>query len=54
MAAEYGDDRRTPLLEAEESQAFSEEDLLTNDPITVVLSTKRWCRPPRAALNHTN
>ena len=40
VAADYGDDRRTPLMEAEESQAFSEEDLMTNDPITVVLSTK--------------
>jgi topoisomerase-4 subunit A len=44
VAADYGDDRRTPLMEAEESQAFSEEDLMTNDPITVVLSTKGWVR----------
>ena len=37
---DFGDARRSPLIQAEEAQAFSEEDLLTNDPITVVLSTK--------------
>ena len=44
VAADYGDARRSPLIQAEEAQAFSEEDLLTNDPITVVLSTKGWVR----------
>ena len=44
VAEEYGDPRRSPLLEVEEAQAFSEEDLMTNDPITVVLSTKGWVR----------
>ena len=44
VAADYGDPRRSPLIQAEESHAFSEEDLLTNDPITVVLSTKGWVR----------
>ena len=44
VATDYGDARRSPLIQAEEAQAFSEEDLLTNDPITVVLSTKGWVR----------
>ena len=40
----YGDDRRTPLVARKESQAFSEEDLLSNDPITVVISQQGWIR----------
>ncbi|MBL6708751.1 MAG: DNA topoisomerase IV subunit A [Pseudomonadales bacterium] len=44
VAEEYGDPRRSPLTEVEEAQAFSDEDLLTNDPITVVLSEKGWVR----------
>ncbi|MEC8620674.1 MAG: DNA topoisomerase IV subunit A [Pseudomonadota bacterium] len=44
VAKEYGDQRRSLLTEVEEAQAFSDEDLLTNDPITVVLSEKGWVR----------
>ena len=47
VAGEYGDERRSPLVDPGqtlESQAFTEEDLLTNDPITVVLSDKGWVR----------
>ena len=44
VAENYGDPRRSPLTEVEEAQAFSDEDLLTNDPITVVLSEKGWVR----------
>jgi len=40
----HGDDRRTPIVERKESQAFSEEDLLSNDPITVVISKQGWIR----------
>jgi len=43
-AAEFGDDRRSPLVERDESQAFSEKDLLTSDPVTVVLSKQGWIR----------
>ena len=43
-AEEYGDDRRSPLVIRGEAQAFSEMDLLTADPITVVLSQKGWIR----------
>ncbi len=44
VAKVYGDDRRSPLVRREEAQAFSETELLTNDPITVVLSEKGWIR----------
>ena len=44
VAENFGDPRRSPLTEVEEAQAFSDEDLLTNDPITVVLSEKGWVR----------
>ncbi len=44
VAEEYGDERRSPLAEATDAAAYSEEDLLTNDPITVVLSEKGWVR----------
>ncbi len=41
---QHGDDRRTPIVARKESQAFTEEDLLSNDPITVVLSKQGWIR----------
>lgn len=40
----YGDDRRTPIVERKESQAFSEEDLMSNDPVTIVISKQGWIR----------
>ena len=44
VADEFGDKRRSPLKEREEAQAFSEQDLLTSDPVTIVLSEKGWIR----------
>jgi topoisomerase-4 subunit A len=43
-AETYGDERRSPLVEREEARAFSEADLVSNDPVTVVLSEKGWVR----------
>lgn len=43
-AEEFGDPRRSPIREVDAAQAFSDEDLMTNDPITVVLSNKGWVR----------
>lgn len=43
-AEEFGDDRRSPLVVRGESQAFSEKDLLTSDPVTIVLSKQGWIR----------
>ncbi|MCH8498026.1 MAG: DNA topoisomerase IV subunit A [Marinobacter sp.] len=43
-AETYGDDRRSPIVQREEARAFSETDLIANDPVTVVLSEKGWVR----------
>ena len=43
-AQTFGDDRRSPMVEREEAKAFSEVDLISNDPVTVVLSEKGWVR----------
>jgi topoisomerase-4 subunit A len=43
-AERYGDARRSPLATAEAATAFTEEDLLTTEPVTVVLSSKGWVR----------
>jgi topoisomerase IV subunit A len=43
-AAEFGDDRRTRIVEREAAQAIDETELLANEPVTVVLSTGGWVR----------
>ena len=43
-ADDYGDSRRSPLVERVEAQAFNEKDLLTNEAITVILSASGWIR----------
>ena len=43
-AAQYGDDRRSPLVNREDARAFSETELMSADPITVVMSEKGWIR----------
>src|SRR5450631_2914593 len=43
-AEEYGDPRRTRLVEREAAQAISETALLTLEPVTVVLSRLGWVR----------
>ncbi|KTD66350.1 DNA topoisomerase IV subunit A [Legionella spiritensis] len=40
----FGDERRSPLIERDDAQALREEDILPNEPITVVLSQKGWIR----------
>jgi len=48
VAEEFGDDRRSKIVESQiTAKAFSEEDLLTTDPVTVVLSEKGWIRAAR-------
>lgn len=44
VAEQYGDDRRSPIVSREEAVAFSQSELLSSDPITVVLSEKGWVR----------
>ncbi len=43
-AHEYGDERRSPIVERETAQAIDPTQLLPTEPITVVLSEKGWVR----------
>jgi topoisomerase-4 subunit A len=43
-AEEYGDARRSKLVEREAAQAMEETDLVANEPVTVVLSTGGFVR----------
>jgi topoisomerase-4 subunit A len=43
-AKNYGDDRRSPLVERAAASALSEADLVPSEPLTVVLSQKAWIR----------
>jgi topoisomerase-4 subunit A len=43
-AAEYGDDRRTRIVERAAAQAIDESELLANEPVTVALSTGGFVR----------
>ena len=46
-AETFGDERRSPLVFREEARAFSEKDLISTEPVTVVLSEKGWVRSAR-------
>lgn len=41
---QFGDSRNSPLMTRQDAQALKEEDILPNEPITVVLSQKGWVR----------
>ncbi|MCB1644149.1 MAG: DNA topoisomerase IV subunit A, partial [Pseudomonadales bacterium] len=43
-AEAFGDERKSPIVKREEAQAFSEMDLISTEPVTVVLSEKGWIR----------
>ncbi|WP_339338235.1 DNA topoisomerase IV subunit A [uncultured Oceanicoccus sp.] len=43
-AEQFGDDRRSPIVTRDDAKAFSEEELMTTEPLTVVLSVKGWIR----------
>jgi topoisomerase-4 subunit A len=43
-AEEYGDERRTTIIEREAAQAIDETELVTSEPVTVVLSARGWVR----------
>ena len=44
LAAEFGDERRTALVERPAAQAMAEEELVAAEPVTVVLSQRGWAR----------
>ncbi len=44
LAGEFGDERRSRLVERAAAQAMAEEDLVASEPVTVVLSQRGWVR----------
>ncbi|MAR91574.1 MAG: DNA topoisomerase IV subunit A [Pseudomonadota bacterium] len=40
----FGDDRRSPIVMRDEAKALDETELVSADPVTVVLSKKGWVR----------
>ncbi|OMH38333.1 DNA topoisomerase IV subunit A [Motiliproteus sp. MSK22-1] len=46
-AQEYGDDRRSQIISRAEARAYSEIELMSADPVTVVLSKQGWVRAAR-------
>ena len=44
LAAKHGDKRRTMIVEREAAQAIDESELVTSEPVTVVLSERGWAR----------
>lgn len=43
-AEDFGDERCCPIVSRTEAQAFSETELMSTEPITVVLSERGWAR----------
>jgi topoisomerase-4 subunit A len=46
-AESFGDARMSPIVVRTEAQAFSDKDLLSTEPVTIVLSEKGWIRAAR-------
>ncbi len=43
-AEEYGDERRSPIVQREAAKAIDERSLVPSDPVTVILSERGWVR----------
>ncbi len=43
-AEKYGDDRRSPIVTRSASQALDTTSLITNEPLTIIMSQKGWIR----------
>lgn len=43
-AEQFGDDRRSPIVERDSAKALDSTELITNEPVTVILSQKGWIR----------
>ena len=41
---QYGDERRSPIERRQEARALSETDLMSSEPVTIILSEKGWVR----------
>ena len=46
-AEEFGDERRTIIVERDAAQAMDESELIPSDPVTVILSARGWARAAR-------
>lgn len=44
VAEVHGDERRSPITQREEARPFSETELASSDPLTIVLSEMGWIR----------
>ncbi|AJC49291.1 DNA topoisomerase IV subunit A [Allofrancisella guangzhouensis] len=44
ILADFGDQRRSKIIEAEKAQALEEKDLIPNEKVTVLLSKAGWVR----------
>ena len=40
----FGDERNSPIIESSSAKMFSEEDTISSDPVTIVLSNAGWIR----------
>ena len=47
VAEKFGDERRSPLVGRPEARAFSELEMVSAEPVTVVMSEKGWIRGAR-------
>jgi topoisomerase-4 subunit A len=43
-AEQYGDERRSKLIERSEAKALTQKDLVPSEPVTIVVSDKGWAR----------
>ncbi|MEX2131664.1 MAG: DNA topoisomerase IV subunit A [Pseudohongiellaceae bacterium] len=43
-AEKFGDDRRSPIIHRAEASAFSEVELISTEPVTIILSHAGWVR----------
>jgi topoisomerase-4 subunit A len=43
-AEKYGDERRSPIVQRDASQALDTTELIANEPVTIILSQKGWIR----------
>jgi len=41
---QFGDERNSPIIESSNAKAFSEEEVISNEPITIILSKAGWIR----------
>ena len=53
-AEKYGDSRKSPLVERGEASAFDETELISSDPVTVILSQRGWVRVAKGQIGRAS